>query len=65
MIYQVKQDTEIVQENGEVQCFATDILDMDLDHIIAKYKFMVQDECRIKTKSKDIRVRSSSSPMNS
>ena len=38
---------------------------MDLDHIIAKYKFMVKDECRIKTKSKDIRVRSSSSPMNS
>ena len=45
--------------------FATNIPDMDLDHIIARYKFrwrietmfMVQDECRIKTKSNDIRVR--------
>ncbi len=44
-------------------CFATNI--PDLDHIIARYKFRwrietmfrVQDECRIKTKSKDIRVR--------
>ena len=46
-------------------CFATSASDIDLDHIIAKYKFRwrietmfrVQDECRIKTKSKDIRVR--------
>ena len=46
-------------------CFATNVPDIDLDHIIAKYKFRwrietmfrVQDECRIKTKSKDIRVR--------
>ncbi|MHB1492612.1 MAG: transposase [Thermoplasmataceae archaeon] len=46
-------------------CFATNMQDVDLDHVIAKYKFRwrietmfrVQDECRIKTKSKDIRVR--------
>ena len=46
-------------------CFATSIPDIDLDHIIARYRFRwrietmfrVQDECRIKTKSKDIRVR--------
>ena len=46
-------------------CFATNASDIDLDHVIAKYKFRwrietmfrVQDECRIKTKSKDIRVR--------
>ena len=46
-------------------CFASNTSDIDLDHIIAKYKFRwrietmfrVQDECRIKTKSKDIRVR--------
>ena len=46
-------------------CFATNVPDADLDHIVAKYKFRwrietmfrVQDECRIKTKSKDIRVR--------
>ena len=39
--------------------------DINLDHIIAKYKFRwrietmfrVQDKCRIKTKSKDVRVR--------
>ena len=46
-------------------CFASNTSDIDLDHIIAKYKFRwhietmfrVQDECRIKTRSKDIRVR--------
>ena len=46
-------------------CFATNASYIDLDHVIAKYKFRwrietmfrVQDECRIKTKSKDIRVR--------
>ena len=46
-------------------CFATNIMDIDLDRIIARYKirwrietmFRVQDECRIKTKSRDIRVR--------
>ncbi len=46
-------------------CFATSVQDLDLEHIIARYKFRwrietmfrVQDECRIKTKSKDIRVR--------
>ena len=46
-------------------CFATNIGNIDLDQIIARYKFRwrietmfrVQDECRIKTKSKDIRVR--------
>ena len=46
-------------------CFATNASDIDMDHIIAKYKFRwrietmfrVQDECRIKTKSKYIRVR--------
>ena len=46
-------------------CFASNASDIDLDHVIAKYKFRwrietmfrVQDECRIKTKSKDIRVR--------
>ncbi len=46
-------------------CFATSMPDVDLEHIIARYKFRwrietmfrVQDECRIKTKSKDIRVR--------
>jgi len=45
-------------------CFASNS-DIDLDNVIAKYKFRwrietmfrVQDECRIKTKSKDIRVR--------
>ncbi len=46
-------------------CFATNTSDIDLYHVIAKYKFRwrietmfrVQDECRIKTKSKDVRVR--------
>ncbi|EQD63538.1 transposase IS4 family protein [mine drainage metagenome] len=46
-------------------CFATSIAEPDLDHLIAKYKFRwrietmfrVQDECRLKTESKDIRVR--------
>ncbi len=46
-------------------CFASNTSDIDLDHIIAKYRFRwrieamfrVQDECKIKTKSKDIRVR--------
>ena len=46
-------------------CFTTNMQDIDLDHVIAKYMFRwrietmfrVQDECRIKTKSKDIRVR--------
>lgn len=46
-------------------CFATNMENLDLDHVIARYKFRwrietmfrVQDECRIKTKSKDIRVR--------
>jgi hypothetical protein len=46
-------------------CFVTNASDIDLDHIIAKYKFRwrietmfrVQDGCRINTKSKDIRVR--------
>ena len=46
-------------------CFASNMGDIDLDHIIARYKFRwrietmfrVQDECRIKTRSKDIRVR--------
>ena len=46
-------------------CFASNASDIDLDHIIAKYKFRwhietmfrVQDECRIKTKSRDFRVR--------
>ena len=45
-------------------CYATSVPEIDLDHIIAKHKFRwrvetmfrVQDECRIKTKSKDIRV---------
>ena len=45
--------------------FATNVSDMDLEKIIKQYKarwrietmFRVQDECRIKTKSKDIRVR--------
>ncbi len=46
-------------------CFATNMENPDLDHVIARYKFRwrietmfrVQDECRIKTKSKDVRVR--------
>jgi len=46
-------------------CFATSIAEPDLDHLIAKYKFRwrietmfrVQDECGLKTKSKDIRIR--------
>ncbi len=45
--------------------FATNVPDMDLEKIIRQYKarwrietmFRVQDECRIKTRSKDIRVR--------
>lgn len=45
-------------------CFATNVSDIDLEHIIAKYKFRwrivtmfrVQDEQKIKTKSKDINV---------
>ncbi len=45
--------------------FATNISDIDLNSIIKRYKmrwrietmFRVQDECRIKTKSKQIEVR--------
>jgi len=45
-------------------CFASNA-DIDLDNVIAKYKFRwrietmfrVQDECRIKTNSRDVRVR--------
>lgn len=46
-------------------CFAGKAPDIDPDNVIAKYRFgwrikttfRVQDECRIKTKSKDVRVR--------
>ena len=46
-------------------CFSSNTSDIDLDHIIAKYRFRwrietmfrVQDECRIKTKIRDFRVR--------
>ena len=61
----MKQIFEHKTEEYYAWCFASNTSDIDLDHIIAKYKFrwrietmfMVQDECRIKTKSKDIRVR--------
>ena len=46
-------------------CFASNASDIDLDQIIARHKFRwrvetmfrAQDECRIKIKSRDIRVR--------
>ena len=52
-------------EEYRAWCFASNASDIDLNHIIVKYKFRwrietmfrVQDECRIKTKSKNIRVR--------